>query len=165
MGEAGAYIVTAATYRKEHLFEGHARLKLLEDNLLGLLSERHFNVQAWAVFPNHYHVVLVAEDNVLDLRSAIRDLHSATARQLNAEDDRLGRKVWFQYWDTHLTSQQSYFARLKYVHTNAVKHGLVSVARDYPYCSARWFEEVAEPSFVRTIESFSIGRVLVPDHF
>jgi putative transposase len=163
-GAEGSYILTAATYRKEHIYAGHDRLELLQTTLLGELTDRDLSVQAWAIFPNHYHVVFNTETPV-SMGDLVRDLHSSLARQVNSEDNQLGRQVWFQYWDTHLTFQRSYFARLRYVHTNPVRHGLVQRAGDYPFCSAAWFESTAEPSFVRTLETFKIDRLKISDDF
>jgi len=61
--------------------------------------------------------------------------------------------------------EKSYLARLNYVHQNAVKHGLVSVANQYPWCSAAWFERTATRAQVRTIYSFKTDRVTVQDEF
>jgi putative transposase len=56
-------------------------------------------------------------------------------------------------------------ARLNYVHQNPVKHGLVLVANQYPWCSARWFERTASAAMVKAIYRFSIDRVQVQDNF
>ena len=66
---------------------------------------------------------------------------------------------------TKLTHQHSYLTRLNYVHQNAVKHKLVPVANQYPWCSAAWFERVASPAQVKTIYGFKIDRVSVEDDF
>lgn len=79
---------------------------------------------------------------------------------MNTQDGESGRKVWFQYWDTHLPFQASYMARLKYVHLNPVHHGIVTVATDYEWCSARWFEANASPAFVKSVTSFPTDRLL-----
>lgn len=84
---------------------------------------------------------------------------------MNAVDGSLNRKVWFNYWDTRLTYEKSYLARLHYVHGNAVHHGLVPVANQYAWCSASWFERVASPAAVKTIYSFPLDRVTVEDDF
>jgi putative transposase len=73
--------------------------------------------------------------------------------------------VWFNYWDTALTYQRSYLARLNYVHQNAVKHGLVPVANQYRWCSAAWFEHTARPAQVRTIYGLKIDRIRLVDDF
>jgi putative transposase len=84
---------------------------------------------------------------------------------VNERDSTAGRKVWFQYWDSHLSFEKSYFARLRYVHENAVHHGLVSVASNYPWCSAGWFERSAEASFRKTILSLPCDTINVRDDF
>ena len=62
-------------------------------------------------------------------------------------------------------SEKSYLARLRYVHQNAVRHGLVLVANQYPWCSARWFERSATPAQVKTIYNFKIDRLQVYDDY
>jgi putative transposase len=46
-----------------------------------------------------------------------------------------------------------------------VKHGLVSVANQYPWCSTSWFETNARPGFVKSVYSFKTDRINVPDDF
>lgn len=162
--EAGTYIVTAATYGQEPLFRTGSRLGLLCGAVQKFSIEHGWVLQAWAVFPNHYHFVGTSASGN-SLRARIRHLHSATARDLNKNDDRPGRKIWFQYWETRLTNQRSYFARLRYVHENAVRHGLVRRASNYPWCSAGWFERKATPAFRKTVLDFPCDRVSVPDEF
>ena len=76
-----------------------------------------------------------------------------------------GRKVWFNFRDTKLTIQHSYLARLNCVHPNAVKHKLLAMANQYPWCSAAWFERTASSAQVKTIYGFKIDRVPVEDDF
>ena len=72
---------------------------------------------------------------------------------------------WYQYWDRHLTFESSYFARLNYVNQNPVKHGLVGIASNYPFCSAGWFELRAEKSFRKRLATYGYSRVKEPDDF
>ena len=93
-------------------------------------------------------------------------LHERTAKWVNKLDGAAGRKVWHNYWETRLTFEKSYLARLAYTHRNAVRHRLVPVANQYPWCSAAWFERVATPAQVRTIYSFQEDRLSsIPDNF
>jgi putative transposase len=165
MGAAGAYIVTAGTYGKVHHFRTAERLSFVQGRLLALAEEFGWQLQAWAVFSNHYHFVALVPEDASTLATVIRRLHSLGTREVNRLDGIEGRKVWYQYWDTHLTYERSYLARLNYVHQNPVRHGLVRVATAYPWCSAGWFEQRAAPSFVKTVSSFKIDRLSVPDEF
>jgi putative transposase len=165
LGEHGAYIVTAGTLHKEHHFRGSQRLEILEAALLRLMKQSGWRVEAWAVFSNHYHCVVQAEATADDLRAVLTALHSDTAREVNRDDQAAGRQVWHNFWDTRLTFEKSYFARLCYVHENAVKHNLVRVANQYPWCSAAWFERTAAPAQVRTIYGFKTDKVRVQDEY
>jgi putative transposase len=165
LAEAGAYMVTAGTYRKFHHFRTSERLSFLQEHLLSLARELGWQLQAWAIFSNHYHFVAVAPADPGSLRVLARQLHSITAREINRLDGANDRQVWFGYWDTHLTFERSYLARLNYVHQNPVHHGLVPVANNYPWCSANWFEQAVSPAFYKTVSSFKTNRVNVRDDY
>ncbi len=88
-----------------------------------------------------------------------------TAQAVNQVDGAAGRKVWYQFWDTHITFETSYWPRLRYVNENPVKHGLVPVANQYRWCSAASFERTAEPAVRRKLESFRIDQLEIVDDF
>jgi putative transposase len=159
----GVYFITAGTYLKQHHFRRRDDLNRLMALLFSLAREHAILLQAWAIFSNHYH--LVAQGAGESLREMITSLHSQSARELNARHGIAGRQVWYQCRDTQLTFERSWLARLRYTNANAVKHGLVRTETEYPWCSAAWFERTASPAFVRTVESFRIDRVNVPDSF
>jgi putative transposase len=150
-------MLTAGTYGKAPFFNGRQRLDLFQAHLFLLCSEYSVSLQAWAVFPNHYHFVARLERGA-HLRDLVRHLHSATAREVNRLDEAAGRKVWFQYWDSRITFEKSYFARLRYVHQNAVHHGIVRRAANYAWSSAGWFERKAASAFRKTILEFPIDH-------
>jgi putative transposase len=156
-------MITAGTYCKLHHFRNHECLTLLQDLLLGGFSEHGWKVQAWAVFSNHYHVVAVSSAVSASLKEVIQALHSKTAIAINQLDKTPGRRVWFQYWDTHLTFEKTYLVRLNYVLQNPVRHGLVHRATNYPWCSATWFQENSSRAFLKTVTSFKLDKVNVRD--
>ena len=165
LSEAGTFMVTAGTYKKEPIFRLAKRLEFLCATLLNTVEKHSWILQAWAVFPNHYHFVAISPAAACSLRSVIQELHSLTAREVNRLDERPSRKVWFEYWDSRITFEKSFLARLSYVHNNAVHHGLVRVAADYPWCSAGWFERKADRAFFRTVMGFDGKGIKVPDDY
>jgi len=165
LSETGAYMVTAGTYRKAHHLWDAQRLDLVLNALLAGADEFNWRLQAWAVMSNHYHFVATSPGEPESLRDFIRKLHAQTARRLNKLDSTPGRRVWYQFYDSHITYERSYFARLKYVHENPVHHGLIETACNYRWCSAAWFEREARSAFRKTVESFPIDRIKVPDPF
>jgi putative transposase len=84
---------------------------------------------------------------------------------VNRLDKAPSRQVWHNFWDTRLTYQRSYLARLNYTHQNAVKHNLVPVANQYPWGSARWLERMVTAATVRAIYRFKTDQVGVRDEF
>jgi putative transposase len=158
-------MVTAATLRKEHFFHDTSRRRMLHDLLLELGEKYGWQLEAWAVFSNHYHWIGEAPTAATTLKKFISHLHTASARAINAMDRVTGRKVWFQYWDTCLTNERSYLVRLNYVHNNAVHHKLVDTAEQYEFCSARWFAANGDAAFRHKVASFRYDRLNVPDGF
>jgi putative transposase len=99
------------------------------------------------------------------LRSFLRHLHSVTAIEANKWGGTPGRRVWFEFREMRITFPRSYFARLNYVHQNAVLHRLVRLPSQYPWCSAGWFETEARRSFFETVSGFHTDKLNVPDDF
>lgn len=159
------YMVTAGTYEKVLLFNTPDK----RDHLLSLLFEeaRRFawTLTAWAVLGNHYHFVAVAPEDARTLKSLTKRLHSQSAVWLNRLDGSPGRQVWHQYWDTCLSFEKSYLARLHYVHRNPEKHGLVRHAEDYRWCSMAWFLGKAPRQFRKRVLSLKIDRLSVEDPY
>jgi len=159
-------MITAGTYLKQHFFEGDLRLGFIQDLLLDTIFKHGWQVQAWAVFPNHYHFIAgTSALSAASLPVLIREAHSISARWVNQQDGTSGRKVWYNYMESHITKEASHLARLHYVHANAVHHKLVSVANQYPWCSAAWFERVDTSARIKTVYGFPCSRLLGGDEF
>jgi len=163
--DAGAFIITAATLYKENLFNSPQALDLLEEIILQSCGKYGWRIQQWAVFPNHYHFVALSPADNAENSILTRRIHGRSAIRLNQLKGTPGRTTWYQRWDTRITSQRSYFARLNYVQQNPVHHKIVACATDYKWCSAAWFKENSEPKFFKTVCDFKIDKVKVVDDF
>lgn len=164
----GTFFVTASTYNKMHHFRGANRLGVLCRGLLKVAEEYGWQLEAWAVFSNHYHFIGHSpqeDESAESLSPMIKRLHATTASWIQKIESVPDLKVWHNYRETRLTFQKSYFARLNYVHQNAVKHGLVPVANQYPWCSAGWFERIASESMVKSIYRFNTDQMKMMDDF
>ena len=166
LSEAGTYFVTASTYEKRHHFRGKERVQLLHRGLLKVAEEFEWDLEAWAVFSNHYHFVAHSPAGIESAESMSRmlgKLHARTASWIQGleGDDEL--QVWHNFRETRLTHNTSYFARLNYTHHNAVKHGLVPVANQYPWCSAAWYERTSSAAMVKSIYRFKTDNVSIDD--
>jgi putative transposase len=125
LSSSGTYFLTAGTYKKQHFFRGPERLRVLHRGPLSVTNEFGWHLEAWAVFSNHYHFVAHSpenEPNAESLSPMLGKLHEKTGKWVNRLDASLERQVWHNFWETRLTCEKSYLARLNYVHQNPVKH-------------------------------------------
>jgi len=165
LSESGTFLVTASTYRKVHYFANPERLSVLHRGLLKVAENYGWHLEAWAVLSNHYHFVGHSPPRTESLSTMLKELHGKTAQWINRLDNVPGRHVWHNFRETQLTYEKSYLARLNYTHQNAVKHGLVSLASQYLWCSATWFESIASSAQVNTIYSFNCDTIHVSDDY
>jgi putative transposase len=135
------YMVTGAILIKQHLLLDDRKKEFILETLIDRSHLLGWDLEAWAILNNHYHFISKAPENADTLSKLVRQMHSLTAIELNRMDNTPGRQVWYNYWDTCLTFEKSYLARLHYVHMNPVKHGLVSNPMEYPFCTYKWFTE------------------------
>ncbi len=159
------YIITAGTMNKEYFFKGRERLSFLQDNLFAVTSEFNWELQSWAIFSNHYHVIAKSPENSDTLKKMIQKLHSVTSININKLDCKPGRKIWFEYWDTCLTYEKSYLARLHYVNNNPVHHKLMRTASEYEFCSASFIETHTDKTFRNKVMSFNSEKINIEDDF
>src|SRR5438874_3019376 len=75
LSDHGTFIVTAGTLHKQHFFCRPECLDLLESALLRLAKRFGWQLEAWAVFSNHYHFVANAQAGAEDLRRFLKQLH------------------------------------------------------------------------------------------
>jgi putative transposase len=168
LSHQGTYFVTASTYKKLHHFRGAERLRVLHRGLLAVARDFRWQLEAWAVFSNHYHFIAHSPPDAPDassLSDMLSVLHVKTSEWVNKLDRTSGRQVWFNFRESRLTYQKSYLMRLNYVHQNAVRHRLVPVANQYPWCSARWFERTASQAIVKSIYRFKSDKLNLSDDF
>ncbi len=163
--ERGTYMVTAGTYLKERILNTSEKLTLVRDLLFEKAQKHNWRLQAWAIMNNHYHFLASSPENPASLKTLVSQLHEHSAKRLNRVDNASGRKVWHNYWDSHITHQTSFFCRLRYIHQNPVHHGITDDAVSYEWCSQRWLEKQASRSFVNTLARFKTDRINVHDEF
>ena len=127
------YMLTASIYGKTHLIKSPERKAEWRDAFHEAAKVYGWQIIAWVVLHNHYHAIVRSPENASNLSRFVNSYHKYTARKWNREDETGGRKVWWNYWDACIRSEQDYDNRLRYVFWNPVKHGLVQNAEDYNF--------------------------------
>ena len=95
---------------------------------------RHYELHAFAVMPNHVH--LLATPRVAPSRF-MRSLKGFTAREANKILKRTGEPFWQHESYDHWVRDGTEFAKIRsYIEQNPVKAGLVNRPQDFPWSSA-----------------------------
>src|SRR5215210_6827066 len=109
------YMLTGSIYERAHLMASRQRKKEWRDAFHAAAKIYEWQIVAWTVLHNHYHAIVQAPENAGSLSRFVNSYHKYTARKWNSEDGLSGRKVWWNYWDTCIRSEQDYDNRLRYV--------------------------------------------------
>ena len=96
----------------------------------------HYNLHAFAVMPNHVHLLVTP---AVALCKVTKSLKGITAKRANAMLVRAGSPFWQEESYDHLVRQASEFDKIRYyIEENPVRAGLVTAASQYRWSSAGW---------------------------
>jgi putative transposase len=106
---------------------------------LNILREScvHAHVEIWAycLMPNHSHLIAVPESPD-GLRRAIGDAHRRYATEINRREGWCGH-LWQERFRSYVMDERYTLAAARYIELNPVRAGIVPVAEDYRWSSAR----------------------------
>src|SRR3989337_317891 len=134
---AGAkYFITAATFRKMRLFDDKAKERLFA-SLLKSCEKHGWKLEDWVILDNHYHIMLTAPEDKINLSKFVAEYHRFTALFIKKNKPEAASlpRIFNNYWDTCISYERSYYARLNYIYYNPVKHGYTQKAEDYEWGS------------------------------
>jgi putative transposase len=156
-GKKNTFLITGACYDHRPILSSPDRLtEFSEAFLRGIHNVLGASVQAWVIQPNHYHVLLSVDLDIL--RPWIGRLHNGKSTQWNREDGTPKRKVWHRFSDRGIRSEGHYYATLNYIHANPVKHGYVEHASDWPWSSLHeYIEEYGRDMLLKWWRNYPIG--------
>ena len=93
-------------------------------------------IYGYVIMPEHVHL-LVNEPERSTLAQALKSLKQGVARQLAL---RAGEPFWQErYYDFNVWSERKFREKLRYLHRNPVKRGLVENPEDWPWSSFRHY--------------------------
>ena len=136
------FTVVLADRRRRTLID---HIDALRDAFRRTLIAHPLHMDAIVVLPDHLHCLwqLPPGDDAYPHRwrsikarfsEGVADDISPTASRLRRGE----RGVWQRrYWEHRIRDDDDYLRHLDYIHHNPVKHGHVSMAKDWPYSSFR----------------------------
>jgi putative transposase len=144
--------LTFSCYQRRMLFQNDSIKDAFAAELAKVRQAMGFRLFAWVVMPEHVHLLLRTAEPGVTVPAVLTRLKSAFAQRtlgrwrqldapiLNRLVDQAGRTRFWQPgggYDRNLTSAERCVAAAEYMHQNPVRRGLVRVATDYPWSSAR----------------------------
>lgn len=125
------HFVTFSCYRRlPYLHNDHARTIFLD--ILERCRQRHeFHVYGYVLMPEHVHLLL-SEPPELKFSGIFRALKTETSKQLKGDRYRFWQ---LNYHDFNVFTEKKFREKLRYMHRNPVKRGLVENPEDWPWSS------------------------------
>jgi len=140
------HFVTFSCYRRRPYLNLPQARQTFEEALERSRSKYGFLVLGYVVMPEHVHL-LVTEPPAVPLAKALMALKISSAKQLPESP------FWqARYYDFNVFTQHKQTEKLKYIHRNPVRRGLVEWPEDWEWSSFRHYL-TGEPGIVQ-IESF-----------
>ncbi len=161
------YFITGAIYKKKYfLFTDEAKVRVFQSFNKGFNS-LGWTLEDWVILHNHYHIMVSAPDNAETLSAIMRDIHKFTALWIkkNINESKDAEKIWWNYWDTFITFEKSYYTRLNYILFNPIKHGLVEKAEDWKFGSYYYRYRKEEEYLMKLKKNYPYDKVKVRDDF
>jgi putative transposase len=142
------FISFTCYHRFQHLGTASAR-ELFERSLESMRLRYDFVVCGYVVMPEHVHL-LVSEPKKTILSKAVQALKLSVSVQSKK------RPFWqVRYYDFNVYNEEKRVEKLRYMHRNPVKRGLVEKPEDWPWSSFRHYATGIEGTV--EIESFWTG--------
>lgn len=126
------HFVTFSCYRRQPLLGNAMAYSVFERELESVRERYGLVVAGYVLMPEHVHL-LVGEPLVSSLSVALQVLKQKTSRQLKQIKD---LRFWQRrYYDFNVHSELKRVEKLRYMHRNPVKRGLVEKPEDWPWSS------------------------------
>ena len=126
------HFITFSCYRRKPLLDSAAAYRVFELELESVRRRYGFVVAGYVLMPEHVHLLL-GETRVAALSTAIQVLKQQSSRKLKTAGD---AQFWQRrYYDFNVHNENKRIEKLRYMHRNPVRRGLVSKPEDWSWSS------------------------------
>ena len=149
--ERHAHFLTFSCYKRRRLLDFDRAKKIVLGVLNSQLTKQRGRCAGFVVMPNHVHAIVwfPAHDqgsvfvkqwkqrSSVQIKRLLRNGMHRYARTIDLDDP-----VWQAgFYDFNIYGAKKLWQKLNYMHQNPVEEGLVARASDWPWSSARHYEE------------------------
>ena len=137
-GQGHLHFITCSCYRRMPLL-GSAGARNLFVNILSEVRDLYgFALIGYVVMPEHVHL-LVSEPAKGTPSTVMQVLKQRVSRD---HPDHTSPRFWqFRFYDFNVWSQKKKVEKLRYMHMNPVKRGLVPHPKDWPWSSFSFYAD------------------------
>lgn len=129
------HFITFSCYRRRPYLESASSKRRVELALESTRRRYGMPILGYVVMPEHVHL-LVAETSRSNLATAIQSLKQSVARRLIADRSQFWQR---RYYDFNVCTGKKRIEKLRYMHRNPVKRGLVESPEDWEWSSFRHY--------------------------
>ena len=130
------HFVTFSCYRRQPLLDTAKAYGVFESELEAVRARYSLVVAGFVLMPEHVHL-LVGEPQRSSLSIALQVLKQQTSRKLKV---RGAVRFWQRrYYDFNVWSEEKRIEKLRYMHRNPVKRGLVEKPEQWAWSSFRHY--------------------------
>lgn len=127
------HFLTFSCYRRLPFLNCEEARNIFESALERTRRRHNFVVTGYVVMPEHVHL-LMSEPHNTSLDQSIKSL------KLSVSLRRMERPFWqARYYDFNVHNEGTHAEKLRYIHRNPVKRGLVARPEDWPWSSFRHY--------------------------
>ena len=146
--------LTFSCYHRMRLFDNDAIKDAFLEQIDSARRATGFRLIGHVIMPEHVHLMIVPALPEAPVARVLRVLKGAFAHRVIARWKELDAPVLMKIADAHgaqrfwqpgggydrnIHSDDEFFEKLEYMHTNPVKRGLVTQPTDWRWSSARWY--------------------------
>ena len=126
------HFIAFSCFRRQPLLQSRTGYQVFEQELEKVRARHGFLVAGFVLMPDHVHL-LVSEPQSLQLSATLQVLKQQVSRKLKRPCE---IRFWQRrYYDFTVCSHQKRVEKLRYMHRNPVRRGLVKKPEDWPWSS------------------------------
>ncbi len=142
------FFFTVVSWHRRPIFTLPAVRQALRHAIGRVRRDAPFQIDAFVLLPDHLHCIwtLPESDTAFPMRWRLiktlvtQQCDSNAISRLSGSGHKRQGTIWQKrYWEHAIRDEQDFARHVDYIHFNPLKHGLVGMAKDWPYSSFHRF--------------------------
>jgi len=133
--ENQVYFITTTTEGRKPVFAKEEDALILWNVINNQRERERVHLLGFVIMPDHLHLVIIPRGGTR-ISFIMQEIKKGSARLINRLRGRWGKLWRDEYYDYIIRDEEDLREKLRYVHHNSVKKGLVEDEQRYPFSSA-----------------------------